>query len=817
MAVKELAFACRMLWRSPLFTVTAGITIVLGVGCSTAVFSVANTVLIRPLPYADADRLVTAWVDYRKPNVRDIPFSNARFLEVQPLASAVFEDLAGVFTFRVISSREDGRPERIFQAVATTNLFRMLGTRVVLGRDFIAADGQPVSLKPGAGVLAPSAAILSYDYWQRRYGANPAIIGHELAGSGQRGPLIVGVLAPGFQLFFPPPAGIEARPDVWLADNLGADPRILGLRVIGKLRRGVRLKQAEDRVDAIAQQIRVASVFDASSDLHIRLEPMQGYNAAESRPAILALSGASLILLLISFLNVADLMMVRTSARRRELAIRAALGATPGRIIRLLSSEAALLSALGTAGGLGLAWALIRVFRTMVPVSLPRADSIQLDWPAAGFAAAGGLAAAALVGFGTSVRGAKAPLMGAMRGSYGTSVWARPGYAKDLLVVVQVALSLVLLVTSGLLARSLYALEQVDPGYDPHGILTFLAVRDWDANAPAANRLAFLNTLQRRLRSLPGVEGVTATPFLPLTGGFGGAIDWSTDQSPAGPPGARAATLQSVLPGYFETLRTKLIAGRTFQDPDNFPESRVAIVDAALAAKAFPNQSAVGKRIRLDFLRQPWVEIVGVVAHQRLSALASPGREEIFVTDGMIGFGVGRYWAVRVPGNPAAAAPAVVASLAELDPQILILELQPMDAIVSRAGSSSRFALLLIGFFAVVATTLAGVGLYGVHATLVRQRSWEIGVRVALGADPTTIVRLVIAQGLRITAAGVAAGLLVAFGVTQVVSTMLVGVRPTDPVTFAAAAAIFLVIAGLTCWGPARQAARLDPSSTLRE
>jgi len=388
---------------------------------------------------------------------------------------------------------------------------------------------------------------------------------------------------------------------------------------------------------------------------------------------------------------------------------------------------------------------------------------------------------------------------------------------KDLAVVLQVAVSFVLLGGSGLLVRTLYMLGKVDAGYDPHGVLTFLAIKDWNNSLPVDMRQAFLRAIQQRLLSIPGVTGVTAAPFLPLDGGFGGAVDWRTEGSLPAPPGSHAATLQSVLPGYFETLRTKLIAGRAFEERDNRPKSRVAIVDDLFAAKAFPHGLAVGKRVRLDFLDPPWVEIIGVAAHQRVASLATPGREEIFVTDGMAGFGVGRYWALRVSGNPAAKVPAVIAALAELDPQLLILDVQPMDAIVSKAGAANRFAFVLIGFFATAATLLATVGLHGALSALVRQRSSEIGVRMALGADTARIVRLVIAHGAWLTVTGMGAGVVGAFAATRLMTGMLVGVRPIDPVTFSAVTLIYVAIGGAACWGPSLRAARLNPISTLRQ
>jgi predicted permease len=382
-------------------------------------------------------------------------------------------------------------------------------------------------------------------------------------------------------------------------------------------------------------------------------------------------------------------------------------------------------------------------------------------------------------------------------------------------VIAEVALCFVLLIGSGLMFRSFVALQRIDPGFDAGNLLTFQLLGG--RGGPPVQRAAYTREIKDRLQSIAGVERVTASFPFPLAGDFS-TIRWGTEEALSDNTKYQAVDWQSVLPGYFETLRTPLLDGRTFTDADDDPARNVAVVDQVLAAKAFPHESAVGKRILIR-IRTPepeWVEIVGVVAHQRLTSLAEPGREQVYVTDAFLG-NAARKWAVRTRSDPAQYAAAVRAELTRLDPQLLVTDVQPMTALVSRAQAGTRFSLILIGVFAAIAAVLVGVGLYGVLSTVVRQRTAEIGVRMALGAAPGAILRLVVGHGMRLSTAGIIVGLIAALALTRVMTGMLVGVRATDPMTFAAMGAVFLVIAGIASWLPARRAAALDPTIALRE
>ncbi len=823
MLLKDLSYAVRTLRKSPVFAIAAIFTIALGIGASTAIFSVTDAVLLRPLPYRDPDRLVFAISDMTKRAVKDFPLSNADYFDVVKGTSGAFDEMGAVFTGRFVAPREDGTPEEVHFANATTNFFHLMGARIALGRDFRENDGVPQP-PPAAGSTAPPArlpaiAILSYDYWQRRFGGDPKVLGRTLPGAAARGTEIVGVLAPGFELLFPTDANIRRRPDVWFAARLAydnANRNQVSLRAIGRLRPGVTLPRAQAAADAASAELRRNFLIEQTAGFQIRLEPMKRHVTAEVRPALLALMGAVVFLLLIACANVANLLLVRASLRQRELAVRTALGGSRWRLVRQILAEALVLSAAGTIFGVVLAQWGIRELLAIAPGDLPRLDSVSISPAVLAFAAFTGLFAAALFGLAPAWRASRPDIMQVLRGSGRTSGLGGGGLLRNAVAVAEVALCFVLLVGSGLMVRSFVALQNIDPGYEPHGLLTFQLLGGRGGAAPEA-RAAFMREIRSRLAAIPGVRGVTASFPFPLAGGFS-PIRWGLETARADPSRFQAVDFQLVLPGYFDTLRTRLIAGRTFTDTDNAPDRNLVLVDEMLAQKAFPGQSPVGKRILIR-IRTPEpesVEIIGVVTHQRDSSLAEAGREQLYFTDGFLGHGAANWWAIRTAGNPAALAVAVRSEMARFDPHLLIAGLQPMDVLVGKAQAGTRFSLLLIGTIGVISALLAGVGLYGVLATLVRQRTPEIGVRMALGAAPGRIFALVVGGGMKLSVAGIAIGAVAAGALTRSMSSMLVGVEAGDPLTFLAVAVVFLAIAALASWLPARRAAALDPTTALR-
>lgn len=827
--LKDFAYAFRTLRKSPIFTITVVVTIALAIAASTAIFSVTNGVLLRKLPYRDPERLVLVRGDLQKRNVKDFPLSNADFIDVRNGAKNNFEDFAAVQTFRFTLPGLDGTPERVRAAAVSTNFFQMMGGSIIAGRDFEESDGTPQQAPPAApagnGPAAnappplPNMVILSNEYFQQRFGGDRSIIGKTLPVAAANGPapIVVGVLAPDFQLLFPPKANLEQFPSVWIAGRINydvANRNNVQWRVIGRLKPGASIVSAQAETETIVQKIREEDTIAKTAGQFFQLVPMKQHLVDEVRPAILALMGAVILLLLIACANVANLMLVRASARERELAVRAALGAGWWQLVRQTLAEAIVIAGLGTVIGLGLAYLGIRTLLAIAPENLPRLNAIGIDWQVLVFSVLAGLLSAVLFGIVPALRTARPNVMQILRAAGRSGALSAAGL-RNAVVVAEVALAFVLLIGSGLMFRTFVNIQRVNLGFEPRGLLTFQLLGNI-GNSPE-EAAAFKRQLREQLQAIPGVKTVTASFPLPLAGGFS-PVRWGGAEAQNDASKFQAADLQIVLPGYFEAMGTKLLAGRTFAEDDSAPDRNLLIVDQALAAKAFPNESAVGKRI-LFRVRTPeaqWGEIVGVVAHQRNTSLIEPGREQLYVTDGYVNNGAASWWALRTDGDPAALASAVREVVHKQGKDTIINELQPMDSRVTKAQAQTRFSLLLIGVFSTIAALLAGVGLYGVLATAVRQRTAEIGVRMALGAAPSRIFRLMVGKGLNLSAIGIALGVAGAFALTRVLASMLVEVKPTDPVTFLSVAALFLFIAVLASWLPALRAAGLDPTTALR-
>ena len=823
----DVVYALRTLRRNPVFAITAVVTIALAIGASTAVFSVMNAVLLRPLPYKDPARLVLACNDLRRRNVKDFPLSNADYLDLRNGARSAFEDFAAALTFRDTLPGVDGAPEEYRGAVVSTNFFRVMGGGIVAGRDFQDSDGTPEPAPPAAAAGAPPPVprlpvmtILSYEYFQRRFGGDRSVIGKSLpVAPGGPASIVVGVLAPGFELLFPLQANVERRPGIWFAARIPYDAENrndVQWRVVARLKPGVGLQPAQAEAETVAAKIRQDNVIARNAGQYFRLEPMKQHLVNEVRPAILALMGAVVFLLLIACSNVANLMLVQSSLREREAAVRTALGAGWWRLVWQTVAEALVIAGLGTVAGLALANLGIRELLRIAPANLPRLDEIHLDPLVFAFSCAVGLAAAVLFGLVPAIRAARPDLMSVLRSAGRTGALGATGWLRNAVVMAEVAMAFVLLVGSGLMVRTFVAIQRVDLGFDPHHLLTFQVFGDF-GDTPQQNA-AWKRQLRERFAAITGVRGVTAALAMPLTGGFS-PIRWGRAEALADTSKFQAADFQVVLPGYFETMRTPLIAGRTFTEADSTPDRNLLIVDQALAAKAFPHESAVGKRI-LFRARTPeaqWGEIIGVVAHQRDVSLAEPGRDQLYVTDGYMNHAPATFWALRTEGDPAGYARAVREEVRKFGRSAVTSQMEPMDSVVVDAQAGTRFALLLIGVFSVIAALLAAVGLYGVLSTVVRQRTAEIGVRMALGAAPSRIFRLVAGHALRLSALGIAVGLLAALELTRGMATMLVDVTPTDPATYVSIGLVFLFIAAVASWLPARRAAALDPTEALRD
>jgi putative ABC transport system permease protein len=831
----DLAYAIRGLRKNLGFATVATVTIALGVGACTAIFSVVNAVLLRPLPYAEAPRLVFVWGELRARNVTDWPFAPPDYRDVKQQATAVFEDLAGLIPAgRAPFSEQSGEPEQIQVGAATPNIFRVLGARVLLGRDFIEDDAtpQPQGPAPGqpaaAGPVAPpprlpAIAIISHGFWMRRFGGDPQVVGKSVE-LGQGRAQIVGVLSPGFELLFPPRANVERIPDMWTAARINYDTanrNNVAFRLIGRLKPGVTVQQAQTEVDRIAADLRAIFPTKQSSGLYFNVVPMFEDIVSGVRPAILSLMAAVGFVLLIACANVANLLVVRASARSRELAVRAAVGASRWQLVRQMLAESVAIAAIGTVLGVALARAGVRVLTMMGPRDLPRLDAVAIDPIVLTFAVLAGLITAVLCGLVPALRASRADVMDVLRSVGGRAAALRGGRGlRHGVVVTEVALSFILLIGAGLMLRSFVALGRIHPGFDPANVLTF----SLPANLPqAAERAAFKRQVRERLLAIPGVQAVTAAIPIPLDGLFFNGR-WGTEEALADATKFRQANIHIIMPGYFETLKTRLIAGRSFTEADNNVDQQTnqpkqLVIDDMVAASAFPKESAVGKRlvVRITTPDPEVFEVIGVVAHQRHSSLAVPGRESIYFADGYLGHGAAARWAVRTSGDPSLVAPAVRAAVREIDPRAVLAEVQPMTAFVDKAMAPVRFTTTLIGVFAIVAVVMAAIGLYGVLATIVRQRTAEIGMRMVFGAPRSSILNLIVGEGIKLSAGGIVIGAVAAVMVTRVMTSMLVSVSPTDPLTFASIVALFVIIAVAASWIPARHATRLDPMAALRE
>jgi putative ABC transport system permease protein len=830
MFVDDLRYAARTLRNSPAFALTAIVTLALAIGASTAIFSVVNAVLLRPLPYGNADRLAIVTQDLRARGVIDFPVGPGDVPDIRAGAPA-FDAIAALRTNRTATLTEkDGQTELVTTAAATPNIFRILGTPIVYGRDFTDNDGvpnQPVQLTPpGAPPAAqpqtppppplPTIGILSYDFWQRKFGGDTSIVGRSITLGG--GPVqIVGVASPRAELEFPVAMQVVRHPDVWTAlrVNFETGSRMnVAFRLIGRLKPGATITEARAQIDRVSADLRSRFPIDATAGVAYRVEPMKQYLVANVRTALLALMGAVIFVLLIACANVANLLLVRASQRERELAVRAAIGGSPWMIVRQLLAESLLLAAIAAAIGIGLAKLGIELLLQLSPANLPRLADVGIDPMVLAFTVAAALAASVLFGLVPALRASSPDLAQVLRASGRAPSLGGVARLRNGVIVAEVALSFVLLIGSGLMIRSFVALARTDPGFDPNGVLTF-SLANVRARSPDEAQ-GISRQVRDKLAAIPGVTAVTASSDVPLSGNDPSAR-WGTQAALADPSRFRQGGVFNVMPNYFATMRTRLVAGRAFTDADDSPNSNVMIIDQDLARLAYGNESAVGKtiyaRVRRDVPDQ--YTVVGVVGHQRHSSLIGDEKEMMYFPAGP--FAAFGDWIVRTNGDPAALGGAVRAAIASINPQWIITDMRPMSTLVDKARSATRFALVLIGVFAAIAAVLAAVGLYGVLSSVVRQRTSEIGIRMAFGAQSGTIFRLVIGQGLRLSAVGIAIGLLLALVTTRVMTSMLVDVRPTDPVTFGIMILVFLGVSAVACWMPARRAAAMDPNGALRQ
>jgi predicted permease len=805
---QDLRYGLRSLLKRPGFTAVAVVTLAVGVGANTALFSVVNAVLLRPLAYRDADRLVVAL------HGGNDPVSPADFAEWRG-QKKVFEQMsAAEFWTPSLTGRD--RPEQLWAVRASDNLFAMLGVEPALGRAFQPGDDQP-----GAAPVV----VLSRRLWLRRFGGDPAVVGQTLTLDG-RAHTVVGVMPEGFEF----PLFWATKAEMWaplpLAERAGSRGR--SLRVFARLKPGVTHAQAQGEMETIARRLALEHP-ETNAKLDAVVTPLHQKVVGDVKPTLLVLLGAVGFVLLIVCANVANLLLARASARHREMALRLALGATRGRLVRQLLTENLLLAALGAGGGLLLAVWLVGLFVSGVPEdALPRQQAIGVDSAALAFTALLSLLTAAFFGLAPALSASRTDLNEALKegGRQSAGGGARGQKLRRLLIVAEVALAMILLAGAGLMLRSFLSLRSLDPGFDQTNLLTMTVSVAGTRHAPAPMRAAFFREAVERVRRLPGVEEASAINHLPLAGdawGFSFNIEGSPEPAPGEQP---KATYRVASPDYFRTMRIPLVEGRAFDERDDEQSPGVVVVNESMARRYWPGVESVGRRIRLASspADAPWLTVVGVVRDVKQQSWEEEAGPEMYLpyaqSPSYLRNPAPHYsylsLVVRTTADPVQSAAAVREAVWAIEPNAPVSGVATMDEVVSRQTWRPRLSTLLLLGFALAALILAAVGIYGVLSYSVAQRTHEIGVRMALGAQARDIRRMVVRQGMALAGLGIAAGLAGAFALTRLMSKLLYGVSAADPPTLAAVAILLGAVAFLACYLPARRATRVDPMEALR-
>ncbi len=790
----DLRIAVRSLLRHRHFTAVAVLTLALGAGATTAIFSVVYGVLLRPLPYPQSDRIVSLWQTTRASASGNGggTVSHLNYLDWKRQADS-FEVTALYAGSRSILTGL-GDAEVVPGGIVTPGFFEVFGAAPVMGRGF--TDGED---RPGG----PDVVVLSYAFWKERLGAQRDVLSRTITISGTPRQ-VVGVAPPGFDF----PRGARLWTPVRNNDTTCGRSCVY-LNGLGRLKPGVSVAAARQEMEAISSRLEHAYPAD-DHDLLVGVRSLQGETVGGVRNALLLLLGAVVMVLLIACANVANLLLVRGAARKSDVAVRAALGAARGRLVTHLLSESLVLACAGGTLGLVIAAWGVDLLKRLAPPSIPRLPDVALDAPA--FAFALGLIAltALLFGLGPALHTSRVPVSSAL-GRRGDLSPARRQWGRAGLLAGEVALSVVLLLGAGLLLRSLAALHAVNPGWQADQVSTFTIYLP-PARYPVETAMQTDDEIEARLTALPGVQSVGRISGLPLGRTEDVMTVYRTDR-PAPPPGQVPAELYRVAdPGYFRTMSIPLVSGRFFTNADRAGAPRVVIVSRRFAERYFPGEDPVGRPLNVA---DRDAEIVGVVADVRSQSLTTEPQPEVYVahaqtTARAITFVVR---SVQPPARVLSDARAVVQSI---DPQAPLIFPETMTQILDRALARPRFFLLLLSLFAVLAVTLASVGVYGVVAYAVSQRTREIGVRVALGAGERQVLRLILWQGLRPALAGLAAGLVAALAAGRLISGELFAVQPDDPLTFAAVSALVLAVVVIACLLPARRATRLAPAAALR-
>lgn len=805
---QDIRFGLRMLAKNPGFTAVAIITLALGIGANTAIFSVINGVLLKPLPYPHPDGLVKVWTRFTGiglPNDQNW-FSAPEFRDLRERNRSLAD--AAVISPGTYSLGVRGNPQSVNGATVSPSLFTLLSVRPRLGRTFAAEEAEQGHDR---------VAILGYGLWQRAFGADPQIVGKDVPIDG-RSCTVIGVMPQGFD--YPAPSELWT-PQVFVAADFAPDNRgNHGYEVLARIKPELSLAQARADMEAVSK-----SIIEQNRNYPYQrygfaliLHPLLEETVGDVKTSLWILTGAVGFVLLLVCANVAGLLLVRGTARQKEIAVRVALGAGTKRIVRQLLSESVLLSLLGGLAGLLLTPLLLNLIVTLSANALPRVVSTGID--------SGALLFTFVVTVGTGILFGLAPALEASRGvrydilkeGGRSNVEGRTSHRlRRIFVAGEAALAVILLACSGLLLRSFVKLLQVDPGFRPEGVLTVQVALPTAKYAKPEQGGAFFHELVNRVQQLPGVQGAGAVSILPLSGQSNSGTTTVDSRAVAPQDASPEADWRVVTPGFFQAMGTPLISGRFFEERDSDKAAPVAIIDETMARAYWPKEDPIGKRIKRGGMesKAPWMTIVGVVRHVRYRSLEARSRVQLYWPEAQrptnfMGL------AIRTAAAPMNLAPAVQKTVLELDAQQPVDHVRTMQELMADSLARRRLTMTLLAAFAAGALLLAALGIYGVTAYMVTQRQPEIGLRMALGASRGDVLGLAIGQGMSLLFAGLGVGLVASLGLTWVLSSLLFSVRPYDPASLAAAAAALALVALIACSLPAWRATRVDPMVALR-
>jgi putative ABC transport system permease protein len=811
--LKDVRYAFRRLRKTPGFSAIVLLTLALGIGANSAIFSVVNTVLLRPFPYRDPERLVV--VDHFYPSLNNLEAgaSAPGYRDLRDKAQ-IFDGVFVMTGWAPALTGTGGEPQRLQGTRASGLIFKTLGVAPVVGRPFTPEDDVP-----GKNHVV----VLSHGFWQRQFGGDGSIVGKRMILNGEPYD-VIGVMPASFRDF----TG-RAPSDLWtplalspeqLSDNNRTNEY---LTLVARLRPGITVERARGDMKAFASQLRAQFPTQYASDWTLKVTPMNEKVSGRIRPALLVLLGAVGFVLLIACANVANLLLARAASRIKEVAIRSALGATRRDLLRQLMAESLLLAVVGGALGLGLAWLGMKGVVALKPANVPRITELRIDGVVTLFTLGVAVATGLIFGLMPAIQTSRANLQETLKEGGRSGSADRSGHTmRRVLVVAEVALALTLLTGAGLLIRSLALLQGVNPGFDSSNLLTF------NVSIPGAkyrSDTALVQYWERAIetvRAVPGVTSVGITSTMPFSGNWStGSFSVEGYQPPPGKPGPWGDQ-RVVSPGFFPTLKVPLIKGRNFTEQDGVTGGQVVIVDEEMVKRYWPNADPIGKRVTFNDPQRDsvinWMTVVGVVGHTKHEGLDAESRVQLYHPYHRYGFiGNGMSFAVRTIGDPNRAVPAVRAALHAIDQDVPISNIATMDANIANSMGQRRFAMMLLGLFAVMALVLASIGIYGVMSYSVTQRAHEIGIRMALGAARQRVLGMVMRQGLALVGLGVVIGVAGAFGLTRLIASQLYGVHPTDPTTFVVVAVTLTGVAALATFIPAMRATRVDPVVALRD